>query len=82
MCSSLFAMGFTLQRFKKSQISSSFQFQTYFCNNTCWFAGYDFYFMASEFVEAIYVVFASTMSYLITNIIIKLTSVESIKKNI
>lgn len=38
--------------------------------------------MASEFVEAIYVVFASTMSYLITNIIIKLTSVESIKKKI
>lgn len=37
--------------------------------------------MASEFAEAIYVVFASAMSYLILNLI-ELASVESIQESI
>lgn len=40
------------------------------------------FFMASEFAEAIYVVFASTTSYLILNVIIELASVESIQESI
>lgn len=39
------------------------------------------FFMASEFAEAIYVVFASAMSYLILNLI-ELASVESIQESI